>query len=271
MEMTKGAINFPFDFDYSLMPANTYIILDNFKKNSLMDNVENKYIKEIQIIHTGGPVFQINITYMDDSYTVRAINLPDIPSYLSGRITEIKTVGFIKSDSNNITLTTALKSCVDETVNCIFYYLLNSDKHTVDKDIILVNCDYVEYNRFTSHKNIVLNVKQTAFDDKYNYVFLNVLNRYYYVSDAVLQNDIFTLTLKEDVLMSFKDMILSQYAYILRNENLGDDAMFDNMVVYATQKRIEITEITPLIDVFKVSQQDTVNENLGGYILTTVG
>lgn len=271
MEITKGAINFPFDFDYSLIPITNKILLTKLKKKSLMDTTANKYISEIRITHITNIIFETSIAYEDGTHATRSINLSDIPSYLSGRITEIKTVGFIETDANNSALTTALKLCVDDTVNCIFFYLLNSDKHTVDKDIIFVNCDYVEYNRFTSHKNIILNVNQSAFDDKYNYVFLTVLNRYYYVSDAVLQNDIFTLTLKEDVLMSFKDMILSQNAYILRNENLGDDEMVDNTVVYSNKKRIQITEITPLIDVFKVSEQDTVNENLGGYILTTVG
>ena len=271
MEITKGAINFPFDFNYSWIPVNTYIMLDSFKKNSLMDNVANKYISEIRITHITNIIFEIGITYEDGTDTTRSINLDDIPSYLSGRITEIKTVGIIKTTANDRRLETALKLCVDETVNCIFFYLLNSDKHTVDKNIDFVNCDYVEYNRFTSHKNIILNVKQSAFDDKYNYVFLTVLNRYYYVSNPVLQNDIFTLTLHEDVLMSFKDVILEQDAFILRNENLGDDEMPDNTVVYSNKKQIEIAEITPLIDIFKVSEQDTVNENLGGYILTTVG
>lgn len=271
MEITKGAINFPFNFDYSLIPSTKYIALTKLKKNSLMDNTASKYIKEIKIWHTGGTNYDIKLTYEDNTTTTVTKTYADVSTYLSGRIAEIKTVGFIETDANDSTLITALQSCVDETVNCIFFYLLNSDKHTVDKSLIYVNCDYVEYNRFTSHRNIILNVKQSAFDDKYNYVFLTVLNRYYYVADAVLQNDIFTLTLREDVLMSFKDLILSHDAYILRNEYLVDENIVDNMVTHSNKKQIVITYITPLKDVFQVSHQDTVNDNLGGFILNTVG
>lgn len=283
MEITKGAIEFPFDFDYSLIPSTTYIALTKLKKHSIWDRISNKYIQEIKITHTGETDYDIKLTYEDNTNITVTKTFADLSTYLSGRITEIKTVGFIDTNANSYPLTTALINCVDDTVNCIFFYLLNSDKHTVDKDIVFVNCDYVEYNRFTSHKNIILNVKQSAFDDKYNYVFLTVLNRYYYVSDAVLQNDIFTLTLKEDVLMSFKDTILNQSAFITRNENQYQPYLVDSEINLPIDKEIivesmdsddiinsDVIHANMGVDPFNSNREEELNDDFGCFVITVV-
>ena len=262
----KGAINFPLNFPFILLTGTgSNIVLTNLKKESIKDNVENKYVKEIKFTHTGGGIIENKITYADNTNTTQSVSGSNMESFLTGRFADLKTVGYIITNSTSTPLLNLLKTCINANENCIFYYLLASPKDVVNKSINFVNCDYVKYNHPITHRNITLDVEQTATDDKYNYVFLTVLNRYYYVTDAVLRKDIFTLTLQEDVLMSFKDLIYLQSAFIERNENDYNEDITDEYVTYDYDKSFTYTNLVPVNDIWDV------DANQYNFVVTTIG
>ena len=89
-------------------------------------------------------------------------------------------------------------------------YKTNSDNITVDKSIILVATVSGELKYNTSLMNPTINI-ETNIDD-FNYCYIQEFKRYYYVSDISYSGssgDIKTISLKEDVLMTWKDYILS--------------------------------------------------------------
>lgn len=267
----KGFINFPFNFDYTLIPLTKQVKITNIAEEVLKDNVEDKYIKEI-VITRFSTFCEVLIRYVDDTYTNPSTPFADIPSYLSGRITEIKVVGYLITDDETPSFTDAVKLCIDNTVNCIFFYRNNSPKDTVTKSLVWVKSDLIKYTRPIQYKQLVLDVKRSATDSQYNYVYLTVLNRYYYVTDAVLTNDYASLTLREDVLMSFSDLIRLQDAFVTRNEFTYDKDLVDNRRTFKNESEFTYTEITN--NIFDITTGGTT---LGGvdrdlrFVLTVVG
>lgn len=77
-----------------------------------------------------------------------------------------------------------------------------------------------------------------------NYIYIPNLQRYYFVDSVQLVNNgIIDYKLKVDVLMSFKSKILSQTAYIERNENEFNKYLVDNNIVSSCKKEYAVVEI----------------------------
>lgn len=53
----------------------------------------------------------------------------------------------------------------------------------------------------------------------FNYVYIESLNRYYFVSDKQQDGDICTVHLRVDVLFTYKDIILNSTATLTKSEN----------------------------------------------------
>ena len=276
MEIKKGVINFSsfsfFNTGISAMDEDDYILINELETNKLNDNYVNKYVKSIQILCVSSGTGTVTIKF-EDSTPDRIFTLPlsSIVSYLSAYdfpngIQQV--IGRMETNSIDNDIVTPLKNSVNDMINCIFYYRIKSPKIKLDKTLEFVKCEYVKYTRPITHKKIILDVKQNATDEKYNYIYLTVLNRYYYVSDAVLQNDMFVLTLIEDVLMSFKDLILQQTAFVERNENSGNDDIVDDLLSYDYEKKIVKETITPTNDIYMST--DTEENNRSAFILTVV-
>ena len=76
--------------------------------------------------------------------------------------------------------------------------------------------------------------------DGVNYVHINALGRYYFIKDIVARKDGFVdLYLDVDVLMSFKDDILSSTQIINRAENLITPSIMDESV--ELQQNLNVT------------------------------
>lgn len=79
---------------------------------------------------------------------------------------------------------------------------------------------------------------------RFNYVYISEFERYYYVQDInIVRNGLMMVSLIVDVLMSFRDNILSLDAYVDRNEYDYDDLLVDDMIPLELSKGV--TEITP--------------------------
>lgn len=56
-----------------------------------------------------------------------------------------------------------------------------------------------------------------------NYAYIEHFNRYYYIENIVIfPNNIYNISLRCDVLMSYKDDILNSYAYIEQQTNVNE-------------------------------------------------
>ena len=79
----------------------------------------------------------------------------------------------------------------------------------------------------------------------FNYVYIAQFNRYYYVTDIVsVKYKLWEISLSVDVLMSYKNALLSCSAFVDRNENSFDNKIIDKKRVIEQGYDIEVSTIT---------------------------
>lgn len=79
----------------------------------------------------------------------------------------------------------------------------------------------------------------------FNYVYIEQFNRYYYVTDIVsVKYKLWTISLSVDVLMSYKNALLSCSAFVDRNENSFDNNIIDKKRIIEQGYDIEVSTIT---------------------------
>ena len=77
-----------------------------------------------------------------------------------------------------------------------------------------------------------------------NYAFIPEFNRYYFVTDVVtLQNDMYSISLRCDVLMTYRLDIMNQSAFINRSESNYSPDLVDNLYPVRFDKETEETEL----------------------------
>ena len=124
----------------------------------------------------------------------------------------------------------------------IFAYKQNSENDVVNKTLTFVDAIDGKFNHMIGLKQINIDIKDYA--RNYNYIYIPSLNRYYYVDSVELVSaDISRLHLKEDVLMSWKDLIKLQDAYVTRYGNSTDKSLVDDR--YPVKDIPTITYTTP--------------------------
>lgn len=92
--------------------------------------------------------------------------------------------------------------------------------------------------KFKDEVNIYTPIIFLKYDDliDFNYVYIDKFKRYYFIETVeVFPNKIYHLTLKCDVLMSFKDDILNSHGNIISQTNYNDYYNFD----YSSEVRKE--------------------------------
>lgn len=88
-----------------------------------------------------------------------------------------------------------------------------------------VNKTLQENEEYTGVLNVTFNVLtpvvrfRTRTPVSFNYVFIESLNRYYFVSEIQQDGDICTVRLRVDVLFTYKDIILNSTATLTKSEN----------------------------------------------------
>lgn len=100
------------------------------------------------------------------------------------------------------------------------FYLNKSDKRYLNKSI------EAKYDNITieilSPSSVVrptLKVSSGLIGQGVNYVYINDLERYYYIKDWVMENGYIRLECEVDVLMSYKKAINDQYVIVKRQEH----------------------------------------------------
>lgn len=117
-------------------------------------------------------------------------------------------------------------------MNVVFYFN-SSAVNVLNKNIVEVftaDCNIVDDEFSISNPALLIEYSNiSALIGTVNYVHVPEFGRYYYITDYVINNnDLVTIKLKCDVLMSFKSVILSNSGIVSRQENdwnlyLNDD------------------------------------------------
>lgn len=75
----------------------------------------------------------------------------------------------------------------------------------------------------------------------FNYCYIPAFNRYYYIKDIIIDNNnLMTLTLNVDVLMSFKDQLLKLSGLVLRQEYVFNEYLDDDNITVETKPQIYV-------------------------------
>ena len=91
--------------------------------------------------------------------------------------------------------------------------------------------------------NLIAPEIKVQLDDptNFNYAYIPEFKRYYYVNDVIIDyNNIYTLTLQVDVLMSFKNQFLPLSGVILRQENNYNDYLYDENIVGLQNMQVQV-------------------------------
>lgn len=225
---------------------------DTIQDISIAKNSSNQFV--LTVHYTYNNVSQTFTTTGLDETILE--NLYDVNGIIPCFFEDDKFIGFGKVTTTGDDYESIMESLqsppnvFDTTTNFIIFYTLNSPKNQVTKSLTYVGTEKVSYNTPITHKNLTLNMKLTADKRNFNYVYLSVLNRYYYVVDMVLTNDYAQLQLQEDVLMSFSGLIRSQTAFVTRSESNGNYDMADDLVHYDYDKTISVSSIVPTLSLF---------------------
>lgn len=106
-------------------------------------------------------------------------------------------------------------------------YNNGSNTNVVNKKISLV--DTLNFNLKTNNSILqpILLVKKYTHG---NYCFIKEFNRYYYISDIKLQNGgLYQLNLEIDVLMSYREVIMTQPISTNKIVKIANDVDFSNL------------------------------------------
>lgn len=90
-----------------------------------------------------------------------------------------------------------------------------------------VNKTLQENEEYTGVLNSTVNILEPVIRFRsnnvvtFNYVYIESLNRYYFVSEILQDGDICTVYLREDVLMTYKDKILDSTGTLTKGANVN--------------------------------------------------
>ena len=146
---------------------------------------------------------------------------------------------------------------IEEKQNVLITYRLNSEKDVVNKSLDFVTIIVGKFRDVVDLMNPVVDVDYYILNNPYNYIYITSLRRYYYVTRIErISNALTRLYLHEDVLMTHKNLIKIQTAYIERQENDYDLDIVDNLLISDYDKEITKTTVTPTNDIFPSTQAD---------------
>ncbi len=236
-----------------------------FSPAKILDFHNGKYLKYLVLSQLYGEGFVLLGTYEDNSelYIEGESNI--IGYFTTISITGYASIRYVGQEELDINFDN-IQILYDHTG--IFLYKQNSNSNVLNKSLTYIGIMEGKYKSNIAIKNPVIDIEGIK-TPEFNYVFISDLNRYYYVESVeLITKDITRLFLKEDVLMSFKDLIKLQSAYIERQEyNFNTDIIDEKYIVeidpVISYTEISWTEYNPYLSLGSYS-------NYGDYILTVV-
>ena len=128
-----------------------------------------------------------------------------------------------------------------------------------------VNKTLQENEEYTGVLNATFNVLtpvvrfRTRTPVSFNYVYIESLHRYYFVSELTQDGDICTVRLRVDVLFTYKDKILNTVATLTKGEN-GNKYL---------SNRNNVVDVRPNIRKLDFPNKELINET-GSIIMVTI-
>lgn len=126
----------------------------------------------------------------------------------------------------------------DVSTFSINLYKMNCNQIVIDKINYLTLIDTLT-GTLRSNCNLIAPVIDIEYDivPDFNYIYIPSFNRYYFVTDIEnTVNRMWKISLKCDVLMSYKDEIKKQTAIISRQEILQDKYFADDKIPFTNEK-----------------------------------
>lgn len=137
-------------------------------------------------------------------------------------------------------------------------YNTEDSTNTINKTIDYVEDIDVKFKDEVNIYNPLIILKSNNLIE-FNFIFIEKFNRYYFVENVeVFPNKIYHITLRCDVLMSFKDDILGSYGNITNQTNYNEYYNFD----YSSEvrKEVEIFKSNVILE----HEETTILVTLGG-------
>lgn len=267
----KGYLDF--DFVVFRMDINNgkYVIFDELERDTFFDVYHHQYISYLKIeTITYNNDVKVTIKFQDEVISDVVVNttISSLNQFLDEEFNNtFKGFGSVTADVILTTTIEDINDMIDKTKNGIFLYRLNSEKNAVTKNLIWKKTLPVSFNNPIKVRDMLLNVKLGIDDLDFNYVYITSLHRFYFVNDMMLTNEYAQLTLHEDILSSWDELIRSQTAYVERNQYTIDSDKVDDLVTYDYDKTVTYTTVTPTNDVF---YSGSALDNVGYWVLVGV-
>lgn len=147
------------------------------------------------------------------------------------------------SDNTIVSDSLIINECLD-----IILYQNSSEPNRVDKTDYLVKVGTLQghLRQRSSITDLVIQIEYQRVPD-FNYIYFPMLNRYYYVEDISSVNfNLWEISCRADVLMSYKAQIKKVKGLVLRNENEYNPFLKDD--AYMTNTTTTTSIIEPTID-----------------------
>lgn len=232
--------------------------------------------------------------YMD--FTIYADN--DTVDYVYGTPSNfMNDLGRIVSDTSqmfvvkgNVTTTNSLLSMVYygmviinfDGLTAMYLYKQNSANNVLNKSLTLITIIQGSFNTIIPLKNVTIDLKGLLTEfSAFNYVWIPSFERYYYVDRVdLISADYVRFYLREDVLMSWQDLIRSQNAFITRQENnhnadvliderlpLTDDVVYDYFS--SSINHLSYKNVTFDTDLFDTTTGFDITKNTYNILIST--
>jgi len=128
-----------------------------------------------------------------------------------------------------------------------------------------VNKTLQENEEYTGVLNSTVNILEPVIRFRsnnvvtFNYVYIESLNRYYFVSEIRQDGDICTVSLRVDVLFTYKDIILNSTATLTKSEN-GNKYL---------SNRSNVVDVRPNVRKLDFPNKELLNET-GSIVMVTI-
>lgn len=228
-----------FQQEMALTFANRKVTFTDFKKFHIDGYSEYDTATELELRHTSAGISFIKLVYVDANNVTQTINT-NIMSFRSDYIPNNPN-GYIDIVSASVEYeeldVSKYKFIMRNPINL---YVLHSERNELNKSITSVGLVNGTFKNAVLVKNPSIDIEGFNLVGTFNYVFIRSLNRYYYVqSVTMLTNSLARIDLLEDVLMSWKNLIYEQEAYVTRSERVYSDFLVDDRYPLKNVKTIE--------------------------------
>lgn len=156
------------------------------------------------------------------------------------------TFDCLVADSDLENLLFLVRNGLVELINAnntyIACYKQNDENDALHKKLTFVKLLMIQFKSTLSMKQFYIDLSNYEFD--FNYIYIPVLKRYYYVNSVEMMNKTITrLNLQEDVLMSWENLIRRQSAFVTRYEGSTEKYIVD--VRRPIEDTLTVEYITP--------------------------